>query len=106
MTDNAPTDEREPDPTSTSADLAYARDEDEPPSEAVVRAIASLTDTPVHDLDPLYDVVDTDHLDGLFGDSGDSPLQWDSSVTFEFNGCTVTVTLDAVYVREGTGDGE
>lgn len=104
MTDDSPNDKREPSPAIASADLTYTLDEDERQSEAVVRAVASLTDTRVLDLDPLYDVIDTDHLNGLFDDSGDSRLLADSSVTFQFQGCTVTVTQDTVYVRECTGD--
>lgn len=104
MTDDSTDDEREPSPAIASAVLTYTLDEDERPSEAVVRAVASLTDTRVLDLDPLYDMIDIDHLNGLFGESGESELLADSSVTFQFNGCEVTVTPDIVYVRESAGD--
>lgn len=105
MTDNPPHDERVPSRAIVGADLTYTLDDDERPSEAVVRAVASLTDSRIIDLDPLYDVVDPDHLNGLFDRSGDRRLHTDSSVTFEFNECTVTVTQSTVYVCWRTVDG-
>lgn len=105
MPDHSPDDDNGSSPALGSADLTYTLDEDERPSEAVVLAVASLTDTKIIDLDPLYNVIDTDHLDGLFDDSGDTQLLADSSATFPFNGCTVTVTQDTVYVCEHADDG-
>lgn len=102
MTDNTRDDESQPGPATQSADLTYTLDEDERLSEAVVRAVASLTDTPIIDLDPLYDVVDPEHLNGLFEETD---LRQQSSVTFRFNRCTVTVTPDTVHVRECTDNG-
>ena len=37
-----------------------------PPSEAVVRVIAEITDVSATDLTPLYESIDPDALDGLF----------------------------------------
>ncbi len=65
------------------------------PSEAIVRAVAAATDTAILDLDPLYDVIDPDNLDGAFASGGDgSHLE----LTFTFNGCAVRVTQDRVDV--------
>lgn len=82
------------------SDLTYEIDDDELPSQAVVRAVATLTDTPILDLEPLYHVLDPDHLDGLIEGAEDNTRFYESSVTIDFNGCRVTVTEDAVHVRE------
>lgn len=73
--------------------------EDEQPSEAVVRATAAFTNKTVLDLDPLFHVVDPDHLDGLFEDRGKGPGRVDGSVTFTFNGCQVSVTAQKIVVQ-------
>lgn len=84
---------------SETTESTYEIGEDELPSEAVVRATAALTDTPVLDLAPLYDVVDPDHLDGLFGTSGGRSRSNGRSVSFTFGGCHVSVTGEVVIVR-------
>lgn len=80
-------------------EIAYDIDEGERPSEAVVRATAALTDRSVVDLDPLFDVVDPEHLDGLVGAPDPSPTHKASSVTFTFNGCHVSVSGQQIVVR-------
>lgn len=80
--------------------LTYEIDPDEPPSEAVVRAVAALTDTSPLDLDPLYHAIDPDHLDEIFGRATDGTVRAGSSFTFSFNGCEVTVTDEEIRVRE------
>lgn len=80
-------------------EITYEIDSDELPSEAVVRATAALTGMPVIELDPLFDVVDPDHLDGLFDDSRRRLVPEERSVTFAFNGCRVSVTGEEVVVR-------
>lgn len=71
--------------------------DDESPSRVVVRAVASLSNVPVTELRPLYEVVDPEHLDGVCR----SPADADHScaVSFEYAGCTVTVSGEAVRVR-------
>lgn len=104
MTDHPTRDDRSENRLSArEAAIEYELDDDEPPSAAVVRAVASLTNTSVLDLDPLYDAVDPDHLDGLF--AGDS-TPGGSSVTLLFNGCRVTVTEDVVRVEGRSRDGD
>lgn len=100
MTANTPdNDDREATGSTRAAEVTYDVDEGEQPSVAVVRAVASLTDTPVLDLDPLYDVVDPAHLDGLADAADGRSALTESSVTFRFNGCEVTVTQDTVHVQ-------
>ncbi|WP_435063375.1 HalOD1 output domain-containing protein [Halobaculum sp. EA56] len=68
------------------------------PSEAVVRAVAEATDTPVLDLPPLYGVIDPEHLDELIDGRGDDAVE-ERSVSFRFGGCRVTVNGGTVRVR-------
>lgn len=79
--------------------LTYEVDADEPHSEAVVRAVATLTDTSPLDLEPLYDVIDPTHLDGIFEASESGP-RTEGSFEFTFGGCRVAVTYEEVRVRE------
>lgn len=104
MTDSSRNDEHESVPPSERADLTYSLDQNECPSEAVVRAVASLTGTPILDLEPLYEVIDPDHLDGLFGQSRGAEYLQNSSVSFSYNECTVIVTPDAVHVAVSASD--
>ena len=100
MTDRPTRDDRRANPLSTQESrIEYSIDAGEAPSASVVRAVASLTNVPVLDLDPLYDVVDPAHLDGLFGGRGDGAMA-ERSITFVFDGCRVTVTQDVIRVRE------
>ena len=81
-----------------SARDAYDIGADERPSEAVVRAVSTFLDTPPLDLDPLYDAIDPAHLDGLF--DGDGSFRTATSIAFSYEGYEVTVTGDAVSLRE------
>lgn len=67
----------------------YEIGEDERPSEAVVLAVAELTNRSPLDLEPLYDVIDPDHLDGVLGETDDSVR---AELSFTFASCQVTVT--------------
>ncbi len=78
--------------------LTYDISSDERPSEAVVYAVATLTETSPLDLSPLYDAIDPDHLDGLIErwatETGD-----EQSLSFSYNGCTVTIDGESVQVQ-------
>lgn len=102
MTDNEPTS----DATDTDRDqltktnsLTYPINE-KSPSDAIVRAVSTLTGREILDLDPLYHVIDPDHVDGFFenltGDVGNT------EISFEFNNSQVTVTHEEIYVEEMT----
>lgn len=104
MTDSPPADDGSKDVTGRqTTEITCELDEDEQPSEAVVRATAALTDRSVIDLDPLFDVVDPDHLDGLFSNRGMGPDREERSVTFTFNGCHVSITGRKIVVRAPDG---
>jgi len=66
---------------------------DDAPSAAVARAVAVATDRSVVGLDPLYETIDTDALDGLFSHGGRP------QVSFRYENCEVTVTARRVVVR-------
>ncbi|WP_459190964.1 HalOD1 output domain-containing protein [Halosimplex sp. J119] len=66
---------------------------DDPPSEAVVRAVAAATGRAILDLQPLFHAVDSESLDVLF--EGDT----DVTATFRYEGCDVRVNDTYVLVR-------
>lgn len=74
----------------------YEIDDGERPSKAVVRAVAALTNTPVLELEPLYDVIDPDLLDRTIASTADD-VQVEFS--FAFGECEVTVTREEIHVR-------
>lgn len=86
-----------------SSYLAYELSDDELPSRAVIRAVASFTDTAPLDIEPLYDVIPPAHLDGSIRDTDDDTVRTEFS--FTFNGCEVTVTGDEVCVQLVDEDG-
>lgn len=84
-------------PPKPSLQVSYDLDADEKPSSAVVMTVATLTDTSPLELEPLYEVVDPDHLDGVFRNvDGDSV---GTKIEFTYTGCEVTVTHAEVRVR-------
>lgn len=58
--------------------------------ETVVGAIAEELDAEPVELDPIYDAVDPDALAEIFADCGGTSRNA-GTVTFESNGCSVTV---------------
>lgn len=71
----------------------YAVDEDEPVADAVVRAVAVVTDQEPLDVGPLYEAVDPDALESVVESlHGAERTEW--SVEFSFERCHVTVTGD------------
>lgn len=87
-------------PSERSACLSYELDTDERPTEVVVRAVATMTDTPPIELDPLHDTIPPGHLNGVVQEGSD---QADIELSFTYSGCDVTVTPAEVTVR-GIGD--
>ena len=60
-------------------------------TEAVVAAITEELDADPLEIDPLHDAVDPDALEALFANTA-SAARRDGEITFESNGCSVTVT--------------
>lgn len=76
--------------------LMYELNADEHPTGVVVRAVASLTDTPPIELDPLHDTIPPRHLDRVVQQSSGKA---DIELSFMYSGCGVTVTPTEVVVR-------
>lgn len=85
---------------SVDSDVSYEVGTEEFHSHAVVRAVATVTNTPVDELAPLYDQIDTDALDALFDRPGRPDDGEGVVVTFPFGGCRVSVTQRAVHVSD------
>lgn len=74
------------DPSSIAVDDPADR-----PSKQVIEAVAEATDSVRTELRPLYEVIDPDALDSLFGSSR---ARTTATVTFRYGGCSVTVHTD------------
>lgn len=79
--------------------------EGQPLSTAVAEAVAIVTNTPVTDIDPLYEVVNPDALNHLYeptpnGERRDA----DSYTTFTIHDCEVTVFADGYIELAPPGD--
>ena len=77
--------------------FTYERGSDETATESVVRAVSAVTDTSPIELDPLYDTVDPDVLNGTFDSPADTPPG--ASFTILYCSCEVTVTPREIHVR-------
>ena len=61
-----------------------------PLTVTIIQAIATLTETDPHTLEPLANYIDPDHLEGLF--NPDHPVRSQSpTVSFTYAGCHITV---------------
>ncbi|MCU4974475.1 hypothetical protein OB955_17275 [Halobacteria archaeon AArc-m2/3/4] len=77
---------------------------DESVSEAVLDAVASITDSDPIELDPLYYTIDPDALDTLFESRPyNTELPRDVQVTFSYVGLQVTVTAAGQIIVEDEG---
>ena len=79
---------------------------DEPPSLAVVSVVADVTDNGPLELEPLYNSIDPDALDGLFQMSRAGPSRTGGQVSFTFEGCDVVVHGDRQVVVKPPRGGE
>lgn len=63
---------------------------------AIIRAVAEATGRDPTDLEPIADVLDPDALEAIYATaSADNPIE----LTFQYEGCTVTVDQDAIDVE-------
>lgn len=84
----------------------YEIDSNENPSEAVVRAVAAVTNQQLHELAPLHETIDPDALDSLLIGTENGSDQSMPSITFVFGGCEIHVDTDVVRVRESEDNGQ
>lgn len=99
----------EPDPGDADRSFAFGYRADAPgqPTRAIVEAMAWVTDVDPLELPPLYDAVDPERLEGVFGRPGsavryrsaDGSDATDRGVSFEYEGHVVTVTADEIRIR-------
>lgn len=80
----------------------YEADEDEAPSEAVIRSVSAVRGVEPTELDPLYDTIDPDGLDELFGSTVGGEHRGDARVEFTYAGCEVTVYSSGRVLVEPT----
>ncbi|WP_226481052.1 HalOD1 output domain-containing protein [Natrinema amylolyticum] len=71
--------------------MEYEIGADEPASIAVVLAVSSAADCDPAALCPLYEAIDPDALNRLFGSRPGTPGRTGLEVTFDFSGYRVTV---------------
>lgn len=72
--------------------------------DGIVRALGRALRTEPHDLPPLYTAVDCDAVEQLFRPSRDVRLRDDISLTFGYEGHSVTVTADGrLTIRDSAG---
>lgn len=76
------------------------------PLTAIVEAVSSVKGIDVRELDPIYYAIDIERLNGLAGqnqfghrEGPTEPNPTDLSVTFEYEGCQITVEDERVSVR-------
>lgn len=88
----------------------YSAAGEDQPAIAIVKAVSWVKDVDVRALTPLHDVIDTEELqslfkprsaDGGFYRSSGEVTSADQTVTFEYEGCTVTVTDEEIRVEPG-----
>lgn len=77
--------------TDESYTTQYDRLDDEPLSVTIAQAVAAFCDESVTELDPLHYTINADALERLFEPRSDG-LRSSGTVSFEYNGCEVTVT--------------
>lgn len=99
MTDNNVTDSTDRDHAAEPTPLSYPIGDDQPVSEAVIRAVAKHTNTAILDLEPLYTIIDPEYLNGIFEKIDDDGT---AELSFQYNGSTVTVTQEVVRVTART----
>jgi hypothetical protein len=73
--------------------VQYDRLDQEPLSVAIADAVATYCGEDVTALEPLHYAINADALERLFEPRANG-LRTGGSVTFEYNGCIVTVTAD------------
>lgn len=83
-------------PGQSEPDLTYERSADETPSEAVITAVAAVTNQPPVEMDLLIGAIDPDALNTMLTTSGkkNSPV----TLIFDYCECQVTVTPDEIQV--------
>lgn len=92
---------------STSSDSERATDDvrhepasDTPISNAIIEAVAAVTEARPEDLCPLYEVIEPDALDQIFAPTGPTGAETTRTgyVVFSYEGCSVCISSDRQVV--------
>lgn len=73
--------------------ITHRIDKNERASIAVLRAVAAHSDTPILDLEPLYDSIDPEALDSLIENGSETYIH------FDYQDFSVTVTSERVCIE-------
>lgn len=84
--------------TMEETSLRFDRSASDGPGAAVVEAVVETTGTPMEELPPLYDAIDPDTLDEIFGDDARAS-EAGALLSFDYAGTRVFVNADGVEVR-------
>lgn len=76
--------------------LTYEVNDDEDPSEAVVSAVAAVSDADPAAMEPLAESIDPDALDALFADRYDGTPRANGAARFAFLGYELVVSGDGL----------
>ena len=76
--------------------LTYEVNDDEPPSEAVVAAIAAVSDADSAAMEPLAQSIDPDALDALFAEQYDGTPRGTGVAKFAFLGYELVVSSEGL----------
>lgn len=79
-------------------DVERPVDEADQLSQVIVAAMAEALDTEVHEIPPLYESVDPEALDDLFGRRHDGTLRDGGRIAFDHDECEIVAESDRVFV--------
>lgn len=68
----------------------------ESPSMTVLQAVSNVSNIPLNELDPLYDVIDLEALNALLSSSSNC------QISFQYNGFDVTVNGEEVLIDDNS----
>ena len=68
------------------------------PSQVVVTAMAEALGVEAHEISPLYETIDPDALDDLFGHRHDGTLRTGGRIAFDHGECEVVIEPDRILV--------
>lgn len=86
------------DESGTGCLIEYTMDSSQPATEAVVDAVATVSDTSAEELSPLYEAVETDALDQLVAPRIHETSRTDVTVEFTYSGKLVSVNGQTIRV--------
>ena len=88
---------------SASERRRYVPEGEPPPTQCVIEGVAALSNRDPSSMQPLYTAVDPDALDTIFAPPTDA--HQNAHVTFEYEGCQVTVQGDGqVLISKADSD--